>query len=196
MKKFSKKLAVLVLVLCMVFGTLVPVSAATRTSKADKQLQTAVTKVMKNRKITSSTSKTVALNRVFTYVSKLKYGRAPLGFKPATTKKWEINFAMQMLKSRSGSCYHYAAALAFCAKKATGYPVRIGFGTSNFIKKTNWQPHAWVEVKIGRTWYVYDANAAAVASKQKINGTKWSKVKLSTVKNKKYKPTNYINVEI
>ena len=45
-------------------------------------------------------------------------------------------------------------------------------------------------------WYVYDANAAAVASKQKINGTKWSKVKLSTVKNKKYKPTNYINVEI
>ena len=28
MKKFSKKLAVLVLVLCMVFGTLVPVSAA------------------------------------------------------------------------------------------------------------------------------------------------------------------------
>ena len=62
MKKFSKKLAVLVLVLCMVFGTLVPVSAATRTSKADKQLQTAVAKVMKNRKITSSTSKTVALN--------------------------------------------------------------------------------------------------------------------------------------
>ena len=52
MKKFSKKLAVLVLVLCMVFGTLVPVSAATRTSKADKQLQTAVAKVMKNRKIT------------------------------------------------------------------------------------------------------------------------------------------------
>ena len=118
MKKFSKKLAVLVLVLCMVFGTLVPVSAATRTSKADKQLQTAVAKVMKNRKITSSTSKTVALNRVFTYVSKLKYGRAPLGFKPATTKKWEINFAKQMLKSRSGSCYHYAAALAFCAKKS------------------------------------------------------------------------------
>ena len=195
-KGLGKKLAALLLVLCMVLATMTPVAAATSTSKADKALTTAVNKVIKNRKITKSTSKTVALDRVFTYVSKLGYQRAPLGFKPASTKNWELTFAKEMLKKKKGSCYHYAAALAYCAKKATGYPVRIGYGTSNFIRKNNWQPHAWVEVKIGRTWYVYDANAANVASRSKINGTKWSKVKLSTVKNKKYKVSKYINVEI
>lgn len=195
MKKNSmkKRLAACILILCMIL-TAIPVQAAT-TSKADSALKTAVNKVVKTCKITSSTSKTTALKKVCDYVSKGTYGRAPLGFKPDTQKNWGIDFAKQLLndKKRQGSCYHYAAASAFLAKKVSKYPVRIGYGRAK-IYSDNWQNHAWIEVKIGKTWYIYDANANQFAKKRV---GKWYKQKrTSMAKIYDLKTAKYINVEI
>ncbi|MDO5135122.1 MAG: transglutaminase domain-containing protein [Eubacteriales bacterium] len=190
-KIMLKRAAVCLLILGLVLGAL-PVQAAA-TGKADKALTTSVNKVLKGRRITSSTPKEKALKKVFSYVKKCRYERAPLGFKPDTQKNWETDFAKKLLKSKRGSCYHYAAALAFLAKKATDYPVRIGYGQAKAFG-SSWQPHAWVEIKIGRTWYTFDANADQF-SKQREG--KWYQQKRSSMKKiYRYKTAKYINVEI
>ena len=52
-----------------------------------------------------------------------------------------------MYTEKKGSCYHFAAAYAFLAEKATGYKVRIGVGKTNGFSG-DLQNHAWTEVKI------------------------------------------------
>lgn len=194
MKKngLMKKLSVCLLVFALVLSC-VSVQAAPKKSKADKALKKAVTKVIKNRKIKSSTPKSKALKKVYSYVKKCKYERAPLGFKPDTQKNWEKNFAKYLLKSKKGSCYHYASAFAFLAKKATGYPVRIAYGQGKTFS-SKWQPHAWVEIKIGKTWYTYDPNADQFSSLRK---GKWYQQKRTSMKKiYDFKNVKYINVEI
>lgn len=102
-------------------------------------------------------------------------------------------YAKKMLTSKKGSCYHYAAAYAFMAKRATGYPVRVCYGKSNFLNKGNKQPHGWVEIKIGKTWYVYDPMGARSASTRKI---KWCGQKRSAMEGKYYWTEKQVNVEL
>lgn len=160
-KSFSKRLAALLLMLCIVLSA-VPVQAA-KTVKADKALTIYVNKAVKNSRVTKSNSKKAALKKVFNYTAKFQYGRATMGFKPEKTKNWERDFAKAMLKTKRGSCYHSAAAFAYLAKKVTGYQVRIGYGQAKAFSQ-KYQAHAWVEIKIGKTWYTYDPNAAAMKS--------------------------------
>lgn len=194
MKKTSmgKKLVLLLLVFCMIFAA-VPVSAAS-TQKADKALKTAVNKAVGRSKVKSTDSKKAAIKKVFNYATKnFGYARAPLGFKPDSTKDWALSYAKEMLKNKKGSCYHDAAAFAFLAKKVSGYDVRIGYGQAK-VYSSNYQLHAWVEVKIGKTWYVYDTNANRFSTLRK--GKWYQQKRTSVTKVYNFKTAKYINVEI
>lgn len=75
--------------------------------------------------------------------------------------------------NKKGSCYGYASVMALSAKSALGKntKVRIAYAAVDkgkfFANETfNGQPqkHAWTEVLIGSTWYIYDANLSEYAA--------------------------------
>lgn len=151
-----KNMVLLLLVFCLMAGSFsvkAQAASATAGSKAEAI-------VKKNTKKGDSARK--KLKKMFTYVQK-NYGYArTMGFK--TYHGWEKDYALEMYTKKKGSCYHYAAAYAFLAKKAAGYQVRIGVGkTTGF--RGNLQDHAWTEVKIGSVWYICDTNMDKYAEK-------------------------------
>lgn len=165
------------------------VQAASTTSK---KLVTALDKLIKSQKITSKTNKKTALKKLFTAMSGKSYGyKRAYGFKKKSG--WAATYAQEMLSSKKGSCYHYAAAYAYAAKRATNYPVRVCIGTSTAFNAKRWQPHAWVEIKIDGTWYSFDTDAARFSSLRK---GKWYMQKSSSLKNKVYKVKSYVNITI
>lgn len=127
------------------------------------------------------------LKKLFTYLQKeYDYGRK-VGFE--AYDGWEKDYALEMFADEKGSCYHYAAAYAFLAKKATGYSVRIGVGQTNgFSGKL--QKHAWTEVKISGKWYILDSNMDKYAAD---SSGKYCLKKRDSLKNtyNKYKDTKY-----
>ena len=129
-------------------------------SSLEKSAEKIVKKVVKN-----EADQKKQLKKLFQYVEK-NYGYArAVGFQ--STKGWEKTYAAEMIRKKNGSCYHYAALYACLAKKATGLPVRICIGTTNGFNASRWQPHAWCEVKVGKTWYVCDANMDKFAAGSK-----------------------------
>ncbi len=132
-----------------------------------------------------------ALKKLFAYVTKTYGYERVIGFEP--TKGWDVRYAKEMFTKKKGSCYHDAAAFAYLAKRASGYPVRICVGESNAFREDRWQPHAWCEIKIGKTWYTYDTNANRFSSLRK---GKWYRQKSSSLKNKVYKTEKTFEVEI
>lgn len=160
----------------------------------DAKLVKTMDKLIKAKKITASTTANVALKRLFNMISANAYGymRAPQGFKPEQTKDWEYTYAKEMLQNKAGSCYHFAAAFAFLARRATGLPVRIGCGNARTFSADKWQIHSWVEVQINGNWYVYDTNAQRFST---YNKGKWYKLSAAAAKSY-YKDAKYINVNI
>lgn len=71
------------------------------------------------------------------------------------TGNWTDQYAVNAMSTNKGNCYGYAAAFAYIAK-GLGYDARVCTGTvtSALGGRT---PHAWTEVKIGKKWYVFDA---------------------------------------
>ncbi|MDO4308048.1 MAG: transglutaminase domain-containing protein [Eubacteriales bacterium] len=156
----------------------------------DKTLLNKMDAIIKNN-VSAKDGKSAALKKLFTYVQKkCNYARV-IGFKGQ--KGWEYTYAKQMLVKKKGSCYHYAAAFAVLAKRVTGYPVRICWGTSNAFNTRKWQPHGWVEIKINGTWYTFDANAARFSTLRK---GKWYMQKRSAMEGKIYKTQKIVNIEL
>lgn len=140
------------------------VAPAVTAEAAKSSLEKSAEKIVK-KTVKKETDQKKQLRKLFRYVEKT-YGYARvIGFK--STKGWEKAYAAEMIKKKKGSCYHYAAVYAFLAKKATNLPVRICIGTTNGFNKSVWQPHAWCEIKMGKTWYVCDANMDKFAAKGK-----------------------------
>jgi len=131
-----------------------------------------------------------AIKKIFNYMKdEYKYGRV---YDMQFDKGWENDFAKKMLLTKNGSCYHDAAAFALAAKRATGYEVRICTGEASIYKKDYYQAHGWVEIKIGKTWYTCDVNAARNSSYRK---GKYFMQKSSKVA-KYYKAAEKVAVEI
>ena len=129
-----------------------------------------------NAKVKKGSSKEAALKTLFQYVEKTcSYSRA-VGFQPVSG--WEKTYALDMLRTKRGSCYHFAAAYGFLAKKATGYPVRVCIGTTNGFNKSRWQPHGWCEIKIKGKWYVFDPNMDKFAAGSRMKYYKKDRKKL------------------
>ncbi len=155
-RKIRYKLALWLLVLCTCMIA-VPVQAAKKTA-LEKKAESIVKKQTNEKK----DSKKQKLKKLFQYMEKCGYQRT-IGFK--NKKGWEKTYALEMLKKRKGSCYHYAAAYAFLAKKATGYTARVCIGKTNGFNAKRWQQHAWCELKIKGKWYIFDPNMDQYAAK-------------------------------
>ena len=68
---------------------------------------------------------------------------------------WVKDYAQKALSEKKGNCYGYAASLAYIAT-GLGYEARVCTGTvtSSLGGRTD---HAWTEIKMGKKWYVFDA---------------------------------------
>ena len=165
--KIIKRDFALLLVVCLAAGALTMLApsaslTAQAASKSSKKLEKTVTNII-SKQTSKKDSKKTRLKKLFKYSENTyEYGRA-MGFK--AKKGWEKTFASEMYKKKAGSCYHFAAAYAFMAQKATGYKTRIAIGKTNGFNKSRVQPHAWAEIKIGSSWYICDPNMDKFAAK-------------------------------
>lgn len=183
----NKRLVALGLACAVLFGSAVPVMDAS-VVEAKSALEKKTEKIVK--KQTNATEEVETnLKKLFTYVEKNYNYKRVVGFK--ASKGWEKTYAKEMISTKKGSCYHYAALYAFLAKKASGYPVRICIGKTNGFNASVWQPHAWCEIKIKGTWYVCDPNLDKYAADSK--GVYFMK-KFKSVK-KNYKRSQKVNVK-
>ncbi len=182
-----KMIAVLFLAVCMMTGTFTKTVQAT--PAAGQGLDAKVSEIV-SKKVKSSDSGKKKLKKLFTYIQKqYDYGRK-VGFE--AYNGWEKDYALEMLNDKKGSCYHYAAAYAFLAKKATGYNVRIGVGQTNGFSGS-FQPHAWVEVEMNSKWYICDPNMDKYAAD---SSKKYCVKKRNSLKDtyNKFKDTKYYNL--
>lgn len=172
-----------------------------KTKPISKKLVKAMDKAIKKLKITADTDEKTALKLLFDYVSEFGYMR----YQFTGAKGWEYDCAETMLTQKQGSCFHYAAAFAFLAKRVTGYPVRVGWGEARLFKGSNWQQHAWAEIKIGGTWYLFDPIGAhnvnhpnGISTPIRPNSLDWYMQKRTKMvgARKYYKSAKYVNVEI
>ncbi len=181
-----QKIMVVALAACVMAVSLTQIAKA---SSSSQKLESKAAQIVdKEVKANDSTKK--KLKKLFTYLQKeYDYGRK-VGFDAYSG--WEKDYAMEMFEDKKGSCYHYAAAYAFLAKKASGCSTRIGIGqTDGFSGKL--QKHAWTEVKIGGKWYVLDPNMDKYAAD---SSGKYCLKKRNSLKNtyNKFKDTKYYNV--
>ena len=181
-KKFKKIMAAALAICIMAVSFTQIAKAAASDDKLEEQAAQIVSQQVK-----ANDSAKKKLKKLFAYLQKeYDYGRK-VGFD--AYDGWEKDYALEMFADEKGSCYHYAAAYAFLAKKATGYPVRIGVGQTNgFSGKL--QKHAWTEVKISGKWYILDSNMDKYAAD---SSGKYCLKKRDSLKNtsNKYKDTKY-----
>lgn len=146
--KFTLLLLVFAITTCVIPGHgCMAVSAGTNLTSQAKKI------VKRNTKPSDSGKK--KLKKLFKYVEN-NYGyKRVTGFE--TYNGWAGDYALEMYSEKKGSCYHFAAAYAFLAEKATGYKVRIGVGKTNGFSG-ELQNHSWTEVKINSKWYICDTN--------------------------------------
>lgn len=67
------------------------------------------------KKTKSSDSAKKKLKKLFKYTEKMYGYKRVTGFQAYSG--WQKDYALEMYKEKSGSCYHFAAAYAFLAKK-------------------------------------------------------------------------------
>lgn len=187
-RNYLKKLAVFVLAVCMVSGVWAQVAKA---ASAGDDLKEKTAKIVE-KQVKSDDSAKKKLKKLFTYIQKeYDYGRK-VGFEAYSG--WEKDYALEMFKDEKGSCYHYAAAYAFLANKATGYQTRIGIGQTNGFSG-DLQKHAWVEIKISGKWYVCDPNMDKYAAQSSGKYYLKKRNSLKSVYNK-FKDAKYYTASI
>lgn len=81
------------------------------------------------------------LSACYQYVVKCTY--LPRNFS-LTKSGWERTYALDMLNTRKGNCYSYAAAFGILAREC-GYDAKIVIGNISKNKAAS-IPHAWVEI--------------------------------------------------
>ena len=129
-----------------------------------------------NTGVKTEKEKEEALKKLFNTTKKYNYGRV-IGLNNRTFNKSKVaNSAYTMMSKKKGNCYYYASAFAVLAKRATGLPVRVCWGTSTIFNKKRVQEHAWVEIKLADgKWHVYDPNGARFSTRKDV-GTYAQKV--------------------
>ena len=101
----------------------------------------------------STDSRESKLKKCYYYLSKkYSYTRYYTNLYPKA--KSMQTMAYDMLSKKTGNCHRYAASFAYIAT-VLGYDARVIVGdiSSNHGGMT---PHGWTEVKIGKSWYIFD----------------------------------------
>lgn len=151
----------------------------------DNVLENQIEKIVNN-KVKKADSEKKKLKNLFDYIEKEYDYKRVMGFE--AYKGWEKDYALEMYTEKKGSCYHFAAAYAFLAKKATGYKVRIVTGRTNGFSGVL-QEHAWTEINIDSKWYICDSNMDKYAENSSGKYFLKKKSKLKNIYN------NYKNVQ-
>lgn len=190
-KSFLKKIIVLALAVCLaVQAAAVPAAASTNVSKEKVNIQ--ADKII-SAAVNESDSKKVKLKKLFQYAED-NWGYFRTGI-PGNSSNWYRSYAFDTYIREKGSCYSYAAAYGYLARRATGYKVRIGIGETNGFGN-GLQKHAWTEVQIKSTWYICDTNldqnAAGKSLKYYLKKRNSSKMKKTY---NKYKSVKYTTVK-
>lgn len=192
-----KKLMIMMMCVTVATTTVVtPIcaSAAGISIENVSEVETKANKIVK-KQVKSKDSKKTKIKKLFKYAVKTyNYGNKKVD---TNTKNWQKKAATQMYSSKSGSCYHYAAAYAYLVKAATNYPVRVAVGKTNGFFKNVWQDHAWVEVKINKKWYICDPNMDkyGASPKGKYSGKYCLKAKNSKTMKKTFKASKYVTIK-
>ena len=166
-----KKIVASVLAVCLIA---VSFTQTAKAAASGEKLEEKTAQII-SKEVKSNDSTKKKLKKLFTYLQKdYDYGRK-VGFEAYSG--WEKDYAMKMFEDKKGSCYHYAAAYAFLAKKATGLRVRIGVGQTNGFS--------------GK-WYILDPNMDKYAAD---SSGKYCLKKRDSLKNtyNQFKDTNYYN---
>lgn len=162
-----------------------------------KQIAKQAKAVAKKAKATTG-SKAKRLSKAFRYFEKNypdgmvasgKYANYADPYTITLKNGWRT-VAMNAFKNKKTNCYGAASAYAAIAKTiASGYSVRIACGDVNTraltyldnAEASATQGHAWAEVKVGKTWYVYDVYGDRNAQKNgSLEAGTWEKKKLSS----------------
>lgn len=156
--KQAKKIAVILIVMSMIIHS---AAEPVNVSAAGDSLAAEAEKIV-NRKVNPSDGAKKKLKKLFKYAENTYDYKRVMGFD--TYDGWEKDYALETYSDKKGSCYHFAAAYAFLAKKATGYKVRIAIGKTNGFSGAL-QGHAWTEIRIASKWYICDTNMDKYAEK-------------------------------
>lgn len=106
-------------------------------------------------KITNSKdSKQTKLRKGFNYMTKKYSYKIKPGYFVPKGKNWVDSFGYNMIKTKSGRCYSYAAAFCLYAREV-GYKAEVVVG-----RVSGGLPHAWCQVKHSGKWYIYDVDLA------------------------------------
>lgn len=139
-----------------------------------------------DKKVKKSDSNNTKLKKLFKYVAWNCNYKRRTDF--SGKKGWYRKYAYDMLTTKKGNCYCFAAAFACLAKRATNLPVRVGWGYTP-QRSGGLAPHGWCEIKINGTWYVFDPDFYRYVD----NGNFYRK-KMKQVK-KYYRKRHYAIVE-
>ncbi len=153
-----------ILTLALILGSFTAVQFPLQVSAAKKvTVKTAAEAIIK-KKVKAKDSDKTKLKKLFKFCrNTYAYGRVYSIAQDQKKSGWKKDlklfksYALYMMSNKQGTCYHDAAAYAVLAKLATGLPVYIVVGETTAFTG-NKQAHAWVEVKVGKTWYICDAS--------------------------------------
>ena len=97
-------------------------------------------------------TKSEKLKACYMYVVKSFSYKRSYSFKK--TDDWEMNYAYTMLTKKKGNCYNYASTFSFLAREL-GYNSKTITGMIT-AARGGFTPHSWVEIKMGKTTYLFD----------------------------------------
>ncbi len=134
----------------------------------DEATQAAATWLMEN--TDSTMTRAEKLKAAFDYLwKKMKYKRT-YGIPGAEDF---TDYAAEMLTTKEGNCFKYAASFAVFAK-ILGYETRVVVGDT-ISYSGDWTSHGWTEVKVDGSWYLCDPDLQMNYPNINAYMIKWSK---------------------
>ncbi len=130
----------------------------TGSEELDKLLTEAANKVL-----TSAMTQEERLRAMYDY-AKETFSYLGIGEVDTTQEGWDIDQALQMLRTKEGNCYSWGAAFTHLARKV-GYPAQAIPGTA-VSPKGNESVHTWTEITIDGTPYTFDPQMESVYAKR------------------------------
>lgn len=97
----------------------------------------------------------------------MKYSYFHMGTEVPTARNIK-SCARYMFTRKRGSCYYYAAAMAYIAR-VLGYDSRVAVGgVTARGPYAQLSPHGWCEVRIGSRWLICDCSMQRAHSDQNL----------------------------
>ena len=150
-------------------------------TSGDKALDNAVTAIL--RQVTEQGMSRLEMFRAAYDWIVENYEYETIRFPDTEKDGWQIAYTKDLIATRKGNCFSYAAATAMFAK-ALGFDARTVYGSCN--QTYEWCDHCWTEVTVNGTALLCDAEMEGVFSANRDFGWKLFMREFGTT------PTQYI----